>query len=208
MGYTHYTYYRQEVMKDDKKWNSFTDLVKKICKKTNDWGIDLETEISDDLININGSDNQRLNKRVSRNAGESLVWPDDSVNYNPFDKYPTTTWDRYAWEVVDSPVAPYCVKTNKWLWSYENIVIRRVLPKDDNRWIQFECCKTNFRPYDITITAVLLAFEYIYWLDVELHSDWDEKDRVLWYRLFVDSTWLDTKTPDFKRRILSDKFSY
>lgn len=210
MGYTHYCYYKIEATQDTKKWTEFVEKAKLVCKKANEWGIDLETYFSDARVDINGSDNQRLNNRVDRgDSVGTLNRPDEKINYSPFEKLPQTTWERFGWELKDLPTCPIDTQKQKWRWSYENMVFYNSKEKywDSRNGTVFTFCKTNFRPYDIVVTALLLLFEIVFGKEnVELHSDWEPKDWTLWYRLLQSATGINASTPDFKDRLISESY--
>ncbi len=62
-------------------------------------------------------------------------------------------------------------------------MIDRTWPEDREHWIgskdkryQFECCKTAYRPYDVLVTALLIAAKHHFGTAIRVSSDGESKD--------------------------------
>lgn len=88
-------------------------------------------------------------------------------------------------------------------FSLESKVSRNERAKDD-KWI-FNCTKTNFYPFDVTVTAVLIALQVMFWPKyIRVNSDGEKKDFMLGYKLLREATkdldlWYDRKKFEFHR---------
>lgn len=199
MGYTHYI--KKTAIKQE-NWDKFIDYCKQIFDTAiNSWGIDLDYEFVKnkklggvDMIVLNGSEHQRLNKWVDttkkvEQAG--LVWPSSNtvlINDQP------KVLEKNEWDfgiTADMPVCPYDSITNTWSWNYETFVLKQNNP-------EFDFCKTNYRPYDVVVQAILLLLHTM--CDSEefvFSSDGQKKDFVLGYLLLKEATGIKAREPDF-----------
>lgn len=192
MGYTHY-WYRPEKL-DSQKFKQFANDCKKIfdyCQ--NEMGIKLADSLGNigtnpmatkDSIQFNGSDEQPSGIWTT-DEQISIPWPSSEASLvdevaDPIGKKTNGYW--FAGNLVSQRVAPLDNSTGKGSGSYESVVIDRNYeirdyqkndpPKDG---LYFECCKTAYRPYDLTVTAVLIALKH-YFPECRISSDGEEKD--------------------------------
>ena len=169
MWYCQYWIIEQKL--DQNKWNEFCELVNKIIETSYNWGIDLwdwfgenKPIVNKNEIILNWSINQRKNKWVHE-GNTKLQWPSDDIilDKNNIGK---TVWDWFWWELVNYPIC--------WGdWSYEGFHMTRKLQK--------EFTKTNYFPYDITVTAILMLAKYIFWNKIIVCSDWSKKHWIHWF---------------------------
>tara|TARA_R100000789_G_C2981113_1_gene143492 strand:- start:12 stop:653 length:642 start_codon:yes stop_codon:yes gene_type:complete len=190
MGYTHY-YYTPEVM--DKK--RFTDLatdVRKIFEFSEDkLGIklanglgdnDTRPEVTNDVIRFNGSEGQppglwTTNERIS------IPWPSNDAGLNEPNPDPIAdktdgTW--FAGSILTQRVAPINNDTGKGSGSYETLCIDRDNSKAEFKQFNrnellFNFCKTAYRPYDLVVTAVLIALKH-HFQEARISSDGESSE--------------------------------
>lgn len=183
----------------------------------NGWGKNYPV-IWDNRVAINGSVKQPANKRVHssnpwlENATEwfadNLAWqlwatnifsasslqrPSDAVQLD-FTKESKHVDNWFAWALLTTPSVrndenkPFVDAT------YESLFIPAYVDEDsvsqDDR--KFWCTKTNYYPYDVVVTAVLISLYVIFWEKyVKVSSDWYKKDRVAWGLLAKKAAGID-----------------
>lgn len=189
MGYTHYLVSKKKTIANKKKWASFATDCKKIFEYSQkELGIDLangladensQPEIDNDVIMFNGSEQQRLGVWTTTEK-ISIPWPADNAivnepNADPIAEKTSGNW--FAGSLLKQRVAPISDETGLGSGSYETMCIERCPSEDD----KFSFCKTAFRPYDLVVTAVLIAAKEHFGENIEVSSDGD------------DSNWLDAK---------------
>lgn len=175
MGYTHY-YYTPEVM-DQKKFTELATDVRKIFKFTEDeLGIKLgdwegkpksKPKITDVTISFNGSEEQPPGVWTT-NEQLSIPWPEPGAGLNEPIPDPSANKTGKGWfagSTLTQRVAPLNNESGKGSGSYETLEIKRDRSKQDFKQpnetgLLFSCCKTAFRPYDLPVTAVLIALKH------------------------------------------------
>lgn len=190
MGYTHY-FYRPQKLGTQKKWNAFVEDVKKIFNYAeNSLGIKLANgfgepnsspEANQKHISFNGSEEQPAGKWTTTEQ-ITIPWPSPTASLTepsdmPFEK---TEGHWFAGSLVSQRVAPINHNTGLGSGSYETLFIERVkelqsYDEADENGLYFDCCKTAYRPYDLVVTAVLIALKH-HFPKVKLSSDGEEKD--------------------------------
>lgn len=191
MGYTHY-WYRLLAM-DEQKFEKFA----KDCSKIVDYCInDLEIAIdgcskygekahfSNKEVWFNGSDNQEPGKWTTPES-ISIPWPSDKASLLEESKSSLankTSGNWYAGTLLRQRTAPINNLTGKGEGSYETFAIERdisgrnFLQEDrETKGLFFECCKTAYRPYDLTVTACLIALKH-HFPECTISSDGGDKD--------------------------------
>lgn len=111
-----------------------------------------------------------------------IPWPSGTASLhgeNPDPSADKTDGVWFAGNLVSQRVAPLDNNTGKGSGSYESVCIDRIhkpmaweKPKDG---LYFSFCKTAYRPYDLTVTAVLIALKH-HFPECRIHSDGEEKD--------------------------------
>lgn len=187
MGYSHY-WYRPRYM-DSAKFKAFSADVEKIlhyCQ--NDLGIELTNgtkahgvPLADrEIIEFNGSDHQPIGKWTTDDE-VSIPWPAPSASIeddaaDPCAPKVVGTW--FAGTLLSQRTAP--VVNGFWRGSYESFFLDRETDDDfsqeDKAGRLFQCIKTAYRPYDIAVTAVLVALKHHFGDDVVISSDGEMKD--------------------------------
>lgn len=193
MGYTHY--WRRPKTLNPVQFKAFSADCKKIfdyCQ--NELGIKLanscgeigtEPEAKDTFIAFNGSDEQPSGLWTT-SEHVSIPWPSSKASLvdeiaDPSGKKTSGNW--FAGTLVSQRVAPLDNMSGKGSGSYESVYIERSLKFEDNRYKPepdkngnyFECCKTAYRPYDLAVTAVLIALKH-YFPECTISSDGEDKD--------------------------------
>lgn len=192
MGYTHY-WYRPANLKEE-KFKQFANDCKKIFKYCeNELGIKLANSMGEagthpiatqDKVYFNGSDEQPSGVwTTSENI--SIPWPSPKASLveeiaDPAANKTDGSW--FAGTLVSQRVAPLNNNSGLGSGSYESVCIDRIMeisewqkkdaPKDG---LYFECCKTAYRPYDLGVTAVLIALKH-YFPECRISSDGEDKD--------------------------------
>lgn len=190
MGYTHYWYTKKEVA-TPAKWKEFCKDVKKIFDYSqNELGIKLANgagdpgtspEITPDKIWFNGGDDQPIGMWTTSEQ-VSIPWPAPTAfanepNPDPIAEKTEGNW--FAGTLLKQRVAP--IEGGFGSGSYETAGIDRV-KKDGGRGLPpekgfyFDCCKTAYRPYDLVLTAVLVAAKHHFKDNIKVHSDGDNPD--------------------------------
>lgn len=182
MGYTHYFYNKKKTLATPKKWKEFTNDCQKIFQYCqSNLCIDLanglsdensQPEITDEHISFNGSEQQRLGVWTT-DEQLSIPWPAEDAGLNdpiadPIAEKTSGHW--FAGNLLKQRVAPRNEVNGLGSGSYETMWIDRVAEKDG----QFNCCKTAFRPYDLAVTAVLVAAKHHFGNKITVRSDGNE----------------------------------
>lgn len=185
MGYTHY-WRRPEVL-NTKTFAKFTEDCKKIIAAAEaagiahgDGGGDNTPVIEKDIIIFNGHNEQPIGMwTTSEDVG--LVWPSDDAGYNQESADPIApkivgSW--FAGTLAAQRTAPINPQTGKGSGSYETFCIEQIQKRYENEDepLLLDCTKTNFRPYDLTVTACLIAFKHHFGSQVKVSTDGQEKD--------------------------------
>lgn len=195
MGYTHY-YITKKTLASPKKWEEFCKDVKKIFKYSQkELGIKLANGQGDlgsspiigpKFISFNGSEEQP--KGVWTTTEEvSIPWPSDTAftnDPNPDPAGEKTAGHWHAGTLLKQRVAPLNDETGLGSGSYETLYLARVSNKNDMEYEKdtyFNSCKTAFRPYDLVVTAVLIAAKHHFEDKIEVKSDGQ------------DGNWIDAK---------------
>lgn len=174
---------------DKVKFKAFADDCKKIvdyCEK--ELGIDLANgngkgrpNITDKKVWFNGSEEQRIGVWTT-DEQISIPWPSDTAGIidpvaDPIATKTSGTW--FAGNLVSQRVAPIDETTGKGSGSYETFAIdateKQVEWRKGEKEI-FGFTKTAYRPYDLTVTACLIAFKHHFGDVVKVSSDGEEKD--------------------------------
>jgi len=186
MGYTHY-WYRPEQL-DTNKFESFKNDCKKIfnhCSNVmgialGDGGGDNSPVIEKDFISFNGHNQQPIGIWTTSES-LSLVWPSDIASLEDMKADPTADKRDGMWfagDTVSQRVAPIDNSTGYGSGSYETCSFELNIERSEHQEepLIFDCCKTSYRPYDLTVTAVLIAFKYHFFSQVRIKTDGQEKD--------------------------------
>ena len=202
MGYTHYYCHDRSKIEDkdhQERFNRFSEICRKIFVKADELWIALASAngfgkpiVDWSGVYFNGSIKQPKWRWTSEWTPNNLQWPDSSVNLTN-DQIAQVKDKWFAglcptFQVVPNPKNEAMVDA-----SYEAFVLRRIdqpIDQLDDNGYYFGFTKTNFYPYDIAVTAVLIALYNIY-KDTEcvrISSDGEKKDRVPWYNLLRDAT--------------------
>lgn len=200
MGYTHY-FRRPKELGTPKQFKAFTDDCRAIfdfCQ--NELGIALadgmgtpntQPIITKNELIFNGSDAQPIGIWTTTEK-ISIPWPSAMASVKepsdmPFEK---TDGEWYAGDLVSQRVAPLVDGLGS--GSYETLLLERVFEPEswqepDEYGMYFAFCKTAYRPYDLTVTAVLLSLKH-HFPQVDVSTDGEEKDwldgRMLCFNLF------------------------
>lgn len=185
MGYTHY--FRMPKVLNKKIFKAFTNDCKKIVQFAEDeLGIKVsgpmgegDPEFEDDGVFINGSSMQP--KGVWTTPEQiSIPWPAENASIeepssDPIDEKTDGTW--FAGHLLSQRCAPLYedpAKSNFADGSYESFCIPRVYEpqdwEDPNEKLIFHFCKTAYRPYDLVVTAMLIALKH-HFPKVKISSD-------------------------------------
>ena len=192
MGYTHYWYSATEL--DAKKWKQFARDCKKIFAASKTIGIDLANgsgdpgslpEITPELISFNGSEKQQPGQWTTSEK-ISIPWPAEMAgitdhNPDPISDKTAGTW--FAGDLLTQRTAPINNQTGHGSGSYETCCFKRTgelskWAKEEGEAKCFNCCKTAYRPYDLTVTACLIAYKHHFGDLVKISTDGEEKDWV------------------------------
>jgi len=188
MGYTHY--WKRPEQLDQTKFNLFAKDCKKIidyCQ--NEMGIALADGsgnpstlplIDSKIILFNGSEAQPVGIWTTSDQ-ISLAWPSDTASLNEIEADPTASKKDGHWfagDLVSQRVAPINNTTGMGSGSYETFCIEQYQQRQDHQTdpLIFNFCKTSYRPYDLTVTAVLIAFKHHFFNQVQINTDGQEKD--------------------------------
>lgn len=241
MGYSHYWYTKPNL--NETNWKQFAiDCKKLFAFAHNEMGIALadgsgeaetQPQITREFISFNGSEAQPSGLWTT-NENISLPWPSSTASLSDESADPTAdktngTW--FAGDLVEQRVAPIDNLSGFGSGSYETCGIDRVkelskyndyTERDAKYGLAFDCCKTAYRPYDLVVTAVLIALKHNFGNDVIISTDGEEKDwldarmmcnNVLGYGLSVVMDFEETKEQVYARHkdriaaIIADKKS-
>lgn len=195
MGYSHYLL-RPANLGSHKKFDQFVADVKKIvdyCQKS--LGIKLgdgmgekEPQITSEFICVNGHIKQPKGIWTTP-KNISIPWPSPSASLtepsvDPIDEKTDGQW--FAGDLVSSRVAPlYNDDPDFAAGDYEPIDIDKNLPEEEKTrkskiglyesGLYFTSCKTAYRPYDLTVTAILIAVKH-HFPKCVVKTDGQEKD--------------------------------
>jgi hypothetical protein len=189
MGYTHY-WYRPEKL-NPVQFKKFSKDCEKIFHYSQ---AELGIKLADGVSNL-GTEPKAVDTEVCFNGAVdqpigvwttdekiSIPWPSSSAGLTEPKADPIANKTDGAWfagNLVSQRVAPIG-NNGKGDGSYETFLIR-VLEKrkdwelDDTQPLRFACCKTAYRPYDLTITACLIALKH-YFPAAKVSSDGEDKD--------------------------------
>jgi len=188
MGYSHY-WNRPAVLGTEDQFESFSNDCKKIfdyCE--NVMGIKLadgsaaagSTPMADkNEVFFNGSDEQPLGFWTTY-EDVNIPWPSSSASLTEPDEIVGGDW--IAGTLVNKRVAPCENLATVAQGSYESVDIARCISDDGlqldeyaENGLLFQSCKTAYRPYDLTVTAVLIALKHHFSI-CEISSNGKEKD--------------------------------
>jgi hypothetical protein len=170
MGYTHYTRRPEEL--DAVAFRAFSVDVESIFKVATEAGYHLaggmgegDPEVGPDRIWFNGAANCG---HPARHHG--IAWPSASASgVEDEQDAQAGTWIGGA-RLAARQCSGDC--------SYETFGLERVTqrrPWDDDARV-FEFCKTNYQPYDVVVTAVLIALKRHFGDEVTVSTDGTDKD--------------------------------
>jgi len=184
LGYSHYYYTPKTFPKA--KFKAFTEDVKKIVNYSqNQLGIKLgdgtgegDPLIEGTSIGLNGSVKQPKGMwTTSEKVG--LSWPSDTAGIID-DLEPVATEKSFAGDLLNTRIAPeYNLDPNFADGSYESFAIEQ--NKTLHKWdeaengLYFNSTKTNYRPYDLVVTACLIALKH-HFPQCLIKSDGEDKD--------------------------------
>lgn len=186
MGYTHF--WRRAKELEVEIFKAFAEDVNKLFEAAKTLGIALadgigETEVpeaSETRIWFNGSKKQPIGFWTT-NESISIPWPSPQAGIIDTNPDPTAskvagTW--YGGHLLSQRCTP--IVNGYGDGEYETFMIERVfepqsweMPDELGRWFAF--CKTAYRPYDLIVTAVLVAFKH-HFPEIRVSSDGKEKD--------------------------------
>jgi hypothetical protein len=188
MGYSHY-WNRPMVLGTKEQFEKFSFDCKKIfdyCE--NELGIKLAdgraTKGSYPVANnnevwFNGSNEQPLGTWTTY---EDIIIPWPSPNASIVESEEPIAGEWFGGTLVSKRIAPCENLSTVAQGSYETVHIRRCIPGDGlqldkyiNDNLFFYACKTAYRPYDLTVTAVLVALKHHFPVCV-ISSNGVEKD--------------------------------
>ena len=190
MGYTHY-YYTPEKM-DEKRFTDLATDVRKIFKYSENELLiklangrgdkDTKPEVSLDAIYFNGSEAQPSGVWTTEEQ-ISIPWPSKSAGLNEPDADPIankTDGHWFAGNLLTQRVAPLNNQTGMGSGDYETLVIERdksgrEFKQPNKQGLLFDCCKTAYRPYDLIVTAVLIALKH-HFPECEISSDGESSE--------------------------------
>lgn len=141
-------------------------------------------QITPGSIFFNGSDEQQSGTWTT-DEQISIPWPAETAfantpNPDPIGQKTEGNW--FAGSLLKQRVAPIDEKTGLGSGSYETFGLERVIPKNrvkdgaDDKGMFFDCCKTAFRPYDLPITAVLIAAKHHFGDNIRISSDGNDPE--------------------------------
>lgn len=186
MGYSHYWYTAPQL--DADKFEEFSKDCRSIVEYSqNVLGIvladgcaepDSRPIIDANVVAFNGSDNQPIGSWTTSEE-ISIPWPSPVASLVPEIVDPIgnkTDGNWYAGTLVTQRVAP--IVNGSGSGSYETFRVARILEDRNNAdefGRVFNCTKTAYRPYDLTVTACLIALKY-HFPACKVSSDGEDKD--------------------------------
>lgn len=190
MGYTHYWYTPTELPK--KEWKLFAADCKKIFAAAAAMDLilangsgdpDTHPQITPEFISFNGSEKQPTGIWTTT-EDITIPWPSELAgiigeNPDPISEKREGTW--FAGDLLTQRTAPIRNETGYGSGSYETCSFNRRgeiqdWQKEDGKNLRFDCCKTGYRPYDIIVTACLIALKFRLKDSVKVSTDGEEKD--------------------------------
>lgn len=189
MGYTHY-WHRPKVLGTPTQFEAFAkdcNAIFNYCQTQ--MGIKLANGMGEDeptankaTVWFNGSDEQPSGTWTTSEQ-ISIPWPASCASVIDAKDDPVATKTKGNWfagNLVSQRVAPINNLTGKGSGSYETVSIDRKMKLEkweepDGNGNYFNCCKTAYRPYDLAVTAVLLALKH-HSPTVTLSTDGEAKD--------------------------------
>lgn len=179
MGYTHYFKIKKKASKET--FELFCNDAKKIVGYCDfELGINLANglgepntnpEIDKNGVWLNGSDAQEPGKWTTT-EDICIPWPSPTASLEVEKESPIANKTDGAWfagTMVSQRVAPIDELTGKGKGSYETLSI-------ENKKTAFAFCKTAYRPYDLVVTAILVALKHHFGDNVVVDSDGEQKD--------------------------------
>lgn len=171
MGYTHYWYKIPNIKEE--VFSEFAADCKKIIDFCNENGLKLgdgsgenDPIINDQEVCFNGLSNCGHDKK---NLG--ITWP--ANNAGGISDNPVTTGDWFGGQLL-------LMRSCGGDCSHETFKIERIYqPYENENSYQskyFNFCKTAYKPYDIAVTACLIALKHYLKSDVLINSDGDLND--------------------------------
>ncbi|KKN79217.1 hypothetical protein LCGC14_0342340 [marine sediment metagenome] len=185
MGYTHYWYRKPEL--DDAKFAEFADATEKIIAESERLGIKIDNDSDKNTVFFNGSDVQPVGEWTT-NEPLGIAWPSEYAGLVDVLADPCTSkvdGDWFAGKTLAKRTAPINNGTGLGEGDHETMYIEKIVPPDDlsrefakvrNQELLFAFCKTAYKPYDLTVTACLIAFKHFFGEDVVISTDGDDKD--------------------------------
>jgi hypothetical protein len=196
MGYTHY--WRRNRVLPVEKWNPFAADCKKIIDAAPDYGIELAGGMGEGRPKANGTRiwfNGVYDCGHPEDNSFDIAWPSKDAGGVLNDNSDPVTGEWFAGAELRTRACGGCC-------SHETFYIPRIIKKDkylsepDEMGRHFECCKTAFKPYDVIVTACLIAFakhfpeclvssdgETVHWFDGAMLCD-----KILGYGINVEIT--------------------
>jgi hypothetical protein len=134
-----------------------------------------QPEATEETIQFNGSEAQPKGKWTT-NEELSIPWPSNNADLVEPDETSLsskTDGNWFAGHLISQRCAPLNNLTQVGSGSYETCSIYRVEKQEEWRKddkLIFNFCKTAYRPYDLTVTAVLIALKH-HFPESEVSSD-------------------------------------
>lgn len=177
MGYTHYFYSKPELP----SWPEFRQDAQKILDTARAMGLKLAGPqgtgapiLSDDVLSLNGAEHCGH----APNTDISIPWPAPTAT-GIGDNATAIAGGWFAGSLLQH-------RACNGDCSYETFHLSRTWPQNDSRgphWIgtddkqyRFACCKTAYRPYDVVVTALLIAAKRHFGDAIRVNTDGEEKD--------------------------------
>lgn len=180
MGYTHY--FQRPSKLDEAIFKLFMADCKKIVGYSQtQLGIAIDNDSNDKEVFFNGSEEQEIGVWTT---SESIVlaFPSPMASIQETEADPIASKKDGSWfagDMVSQRVAPINQKTGKGSGGYETFCIPLVREARDyeiGKKLLFDFCKTSYRPYDLPVTACLIAFKHHFKEAIKLGTDGEEKD--------------------------------
>ena len=177
MGYTHYWYRAPEL--DRSKFAEFVKDAQLIINASQEVGLKLAGPMGTGSPVIDVAEGVLFNGAEqcghTGKANLTIPWPADGANGIASDGDDVGAGLWFAGHKLS---ARQCNGD----CSYEGVVIKRVAElqdwlRDDSdmKGLVFTCCKTAYRPYDVTVTAMLIALKHHFVNGVRVSSDGEDE---------------------------------